>query len=316
MRVLVTGGAGFIGSHLADAFLARGDEVNVADDLSAGRPGRLDDQVVLHKVGMGDAASLGAVVAQTRPELICHLAAQIDVRLSVDSPAHDTEINVLGTVNVLEAARAVDARVLFASSGGAISGRDAPIPSSEDFLPLPESPYGVAKYCAEQYIGLYNRLHHTRHSIMRLANVYGPRQDPGGEAGVIPIFCRAVLTGTPPTVYGDGTQTRDYVHVRDVVRGFLAAAAAPGPGTWNIGTGTEVSVLGLVQIIAAAAGRPVRLEFMPPRAGELQRSVLDVGRAARDLGWTAETRLADGIRDVYTWIEAGAPARAALPTPV
>jgi UDP-glucose 4-epimerase len=316
MRVLVTGGAGFIGSHLADAFLARGDEVNVADDLSAGRPGRLDDQVVLHKVGMGDAASLGAVVAQTRPELICHLAAQIDVRLSVDSPAHDTEINVLGTVNVLEAARAVDARVLFASSGGAISGRDAPIPSSEDFLPLPESPYGVAKYCAEQYIGLSNRLHHTRHSIMRLANVYGPRQDPGGEAGVIPIFCRAVLTGTPPTVYGDGTQTRDYVHVRDVVRGFLAAAAAPGPGTWNIGTGTEVSVLGLVQIIAAAAGRPVRLEFMPPRAGELQRSVLDVGRAARDLGWTAETRLADGIKDVYTWIEAGAPARAALPAAV
>ncbi len=316
MRVLVTGGAGFIGSHLADAFLARGDEVNVADDLSAGRPGRLDDQVVLHKVGMGDAASLGAVVAQTRPELICHLAAQIDVRLSVDSPAHDTEINVLGTVNVLEAARAVDARVLFASSGGAISGRDAPIPSSEDFLPLPESPYGVAKYCAEQYIGLYNRLHHTRHSIMRLANVYGPRQDPGGEAGVIPIFCRAVLTGTPPTVYGDGTQTRDYVHVRDVVRGFLAAAAAPGPGTWNIGTGTEVSVLGLVQIIAAAAGRPVRLEFMPPRAGELQRSVLDVGRAARDLGWTAETRLADGIKDVYTWIEAGAAARAALPAAV
>ena len=316
MRVLVTGGAGFIGSHLADAFLARGDEVSVIDDLSAGRPERLDSQVVVYKVNVCDASSLSEVVAQTRPELICHLAAQIDVRLSVDSPAHDTEINVLGTVNVLEAARAVDARVLFASSGGAISGRDAPIPSSEDFLPLPESPYGVAKYCAEQYIGLYNRLHHTRHSIMRLANVYGPRQDPGGEAGVIPIFCRAVLTGTPPTVYGDGTQTRDYVHVRDVVRGFLAAAAAPGPGTWNIGTGTEVSVLGLVQIIAAAAGRPVRLEFMPPRAGELQRSVLDVGRAARDLGWTAETRLADGIRDVYTWIEAGAPARAALPAAV
>jgi UDP-glucose 4-epimerase len=316
MRVLVTGGAGFIGSHLADAFLARGDEVSVADDLSAGRPERLDDRVVLHKVGMGDAASLGAVVAQTRPELICHLAAQIDVRLSVDSPAHDTEINVLGTVNVLEAARAVDARVLFASSGGAISGRDTPIPSPEDFLALPESPYGVAKYCAEQYIGLYNRLHHTRHSIMRLANVYGPRQDPGGEAGVIPIFCRAVLTGTPPTVYGDGTQTRDYVHVRDVVRGFLAAAAEPSPGTWNIGTGTEVSVLGLVQIIAAAAGHPVRVEFRPPRAGELQRSALDVGRAAWDLGWTAETGLVDGIRDVYRWIEAGAPAHAALPAAV
>jgi len=313
MRVLVTGGAGFIGSHLTDTFLARGDEVIVADDLSAGRPERLDDRVVLHKVGINDVASLAAVVTQTRPELICHLAAQIDVRLSVDSPARDTEINVLGTVNVLEAARAVDARVLFASSGGAISGRDAPIPSPEDFQPLPESPYGAAKYCAEQYVGVYNRLHHSRHSIMRLANVYGPRQDPGGEAGVIPIFCRAVLTGRPPTVYGDGTQTRDYVHVRDVVRGFVAAADDPRPGTWNIGTGTEVSVLGLVQIIAAAAGRPVRVEFRPPRAGELQRSVLAVGRAARELGWTAETGLAEGIGDVYRWIEAGAPARAALP---
>jgi len=316
MRVLVTGGAGFIGSHLTDAFLARGDDVIVADDLSAGRPERLDDQVELHKVSICDAASLSAVVRQARPELVCHMAAQIDVRLSVDSPAQDAGINVLGTVNVLEAARTVEARVLFASSGGAIYGRDSPIPSPEDILPLPESPYGAAKYCAEQYIGLSNRLHHTRHSIMRLANVYGPRQDPGGEAGVIPIFCRAVLTGTPPTVYGDGTQTRDYVHVRDVVRGFLAAAADPRPGTWNIGTGTEVSVLGLVQIIAAAAGQPVRVEFRPPRAGELQRSVLDVGRAARDLGWTAETGLIDGVRDVYRWIEAGAPVHTALPAAV
>jgi UDP-glucose 4-epimerase len=316
MRVLVTGGAGFIGSHLADAFLARGDEVSVIDDLSAGRPERLDGRVVVDQVNVCDAPSLSAVVTQIRPELICHLAAQIDVRLSVDDPAHDAQINVLGTVNVLEAARAVGARVLFASSGGAISARDAPIPTPEDFLPLPESPYGVAKYCAEQYIGLSNRLHHTRHSIMRLANVYGPRQDPGGEAGVIPIFCRAVLTGNPPTVYGDGTQTRDYVHVRDVVRGFLAAAANQHPGTWNIGTGAEVSVLDLVQIIAGTAGRTVRPEFRPPRAGELQRSVLDVGRAARDLGWSAETGLADGIRDVYGWIDAGAPARTALPAPV
>jgi len=316
MRVLVTGGAGFIGSHLTDAFLARGDDVIVADDLSAGRPERLDDQVELHKVSICDAASLSAVVRQARPELVCHMAAQIDVRLSVDSPAHDAGINILGTVNVLEAARTVEARVLFASSGGAIYGRDSPIPSPEDILPLPESPYGAAKYCAEQYIGLSNRLHHTRHSIMRLANVYGPRQDPSGEAGVIPIFCRAVLTGTRPTIYGDGTQTRDYVHVRDVVRGFLAAAADHRPGIWNIGTGTEVSVLDLLEIIAGAAGRTVRPQFSPPRAGELQRSVLAVGRAARDLGWTVEMALADGIRDVYGWIEAGAAVRAALPAAV
>ncbi len=313
MRVLVTGGAGFIGSHLTDAFLDRGDEVTVLDDLSAGRPERLDSQVDLHKVSICDAASLGSVVTRARPELICHLAAQIDVRVSVESPAYDDQINVLGTVNVLEAARAVDARVVFASSGGAIYGREAPVPSPEDALPLPESPYGLAKYCAEQYIGLYNRLYQTRHSVMRLANVYGPRQDPAGEAGVIPIFCRAVLTGTPPTIYGDGTQTRDYVHVSDVVRGFLAAAADPRPGTWNIGTGTEASVLDLADLIARAADRAVRPEFSPPRAGELQRSVLAVGRAARDLGWRAETRLADGIGDVYRWIEAGAPVRAALP---
>lgn len=315
MRVLVTGGAGFIGSHLTDAFLARGDEVIVVDDLSAGRPERLDDRVTMHKLSIGEAVPLASVVMHNRPELICHLAAQIDVRLSVDSPAHDAQINVLGTVNLLEAARTVDARVLFASSGGAIYGRDAPIPSPEDVLPLPESPYGMAKYCAEQYIGLYNRLHHARHSVVRLANVYGPRQDPSGEAGVIPIFCRAVLTRTPPTIYGDGTQTRDYVHVGDVVRAFLAAAADRRGGIWNIGTGTEVSVLDLVEIIAGAAGRTVRPEFSPPRPGELQRSVLAVGRAARDLGWRAETGLADGIGDVYRWIEAGAAVRAAVPGP-
>jgi UDP-glucose 4-epimerase len=310
MRVLVTGGAGFIGSHLTDAFLARGDEVTVADDLSAGRPGRLDHRVSLHKLSIGDAAALAALVTQTRPELICHLAAQIDVRVSVDAPAQDAQINVVGTVNVLEAARRVDARVLFASSGGALYGRDAPVPSGEDVPPRPESPYGIAKYCAEQYIGLYNRLHRTRHPIMRLANVYGPRQDPSGEAAVIPIFCRAVATGQPPTIYGDGTQTRDYVYVGDVVRGFLAAAADSRAGTWNIGTGTEVSVLDLMKIITAGASQVVRPRFSPPRTGELQRSALAIGRAARELGWRAETGLADGARHVYRWIEAGAPERA------
>jgi UDP-glucose 4-epimerase len=311
MRVLITGGAGFIGSHLTDAFLARGDEVTVADDLSAGRAGRLDHRVALHKLSIGDAASLTGLVTQTRPELICHLAAQIDVRVSVDAPAQDAQVNVVGTVNVLEAARRTGARILFASSGGAIYGRDAPVPSPEDALPRPESPYGIAKYCAEQYIGLYNRLHRTRHCILRLANVYGPRQDPSGEAAVIPIFCRAVAAGQPPTIYGDGTQTRDYVHVGDVVRGFLAAAADSRAGTWNIGTGTEVSVLDLMKIIAAGPSRVVSPRFSAPRTGELQRSALAIGRAARELGWTAHTGLADGAADVYRWIEAGAPERAA-----
>jgi UDP-glucose 4-epimerase len=311
MRVLVTGGAGFIGSHLTDAFLARGDTVTAVDDLSRGRAERLDPQVTLHKLGIKDASSLSSVVTDSRPELICHLSAQIDVRTSVDDPAQDAQVNVVGTVNVLQAARATGARVLFASSGGAIYGRNAPIPSREDILPLPESPYGIAKHCAEQYIGLYNRLHGTRHSIMRLANVYGPRQDPGGDAGVIPIFCAAALVNEEPTVYGDGTQTRDYVYVGDAVRAFLAAADADRPGTWNIGTGVEISVLDLIKIISGVAGRSVSPRFGPPRTGELLRSAVAVGRVERDLGWTARVGLAEGIGAVYRWIAAGAPDRAA-----
>jgi UDP-glucose 4-epimerase len=309
MRVLVTGGAGFIGSHLIDGFLARGDEVTVADDLSAGRAGRLDGQVPLHKVSIADSAAFTALVRQVQPELICHLAAQIDVRSSVNAPAEDAGVNVVGTVNVLEAARATGARVLFASSGGAVYGRDAPIPSREDVLALPESPGGIAKLCAEQYVGLYNRLHGTRHSILRLANVYGPRQDPGGQAGVIPIFCGCVLAGQDVPIYGDGTQTRDYVYVGDTVSAFLAAADAGRPGTWNIGTGVEISVLDIVAIIGQVAGRPVAPRFGQPRPGELLRSALAVGRVGRDLGWRAQTQLAAGIGAVYHWIESGTPDR-------
>lgn len=311
MRVLVTGGAGFIGSHLTDAFLARGDEVTVVDDLSSGRAERVDDRAVLHKLSITDASSLRALVRLVQPALICHLAAQIDVRASVGDPGQDAEVNVVGTIRVLEAAHDAGARVLFASSGGAIYGRDAPIPSTEDVLPLPESPYGVAKLCAEQYIGLYNRLHGTRHSIMRLANVYGPRQNPGGEAAVMPIFCSAAISGQALTIYGDGTQTRDFVYVGDAVRGFLAAADDERPGTWNIGTGTEVSVLDLVRVISGIAAQPLHPQLGPPRTGELNRSVLAVSRAARDLGWTADIQLAAGVGEVYRWIEAGAPDRAA-----
>src|SRR5215469_11462034 len=257
MRVVVTGGAGFIGSHLTDAFLARDDDLTVIDDLSSGRPGRLDSRVTLYKASVTDAAALTEIIGSVKPELICHLAAQIDVRASVVQPAADAEANVIGTINVLEAARAVGARLLFCSTGGALYGRDAPIPSLEDVLPLPESPYGIAKYCAEQYVGLYNRLHGSRHTILRLANVYGPRQDPAGESGVVPIFCSQVLSGRRPTIFGDGTQTRDYVYVGDAVAAFLAAADQRRPGTWNIGTGIEVSVLELAGVIADVTGRVV-----------------------------------------------------------
>jgi UDP-glucose 4-epimerase len=310
MRVLVTGGAGFIGSHLSDALLARGDEVTVVDDLSRGRPARLDDEVMLHKLSVTDAGPLAALVKQVRPELICHLAAQIDVRASVAAPADDAQTNVVGTVNVLEAARMADAQVLFCSTGGALYGRDAPIPSLEDVLPLPESPYGVAKYCAEQYVVLYNRLHECRHTILRLASVYGPRQDPAGESGVIPIFCARVLMGERPVIYGDGTQTRDYVYIGDAVGALLAAADQGRPGIWNIGTGLETSILDLAHLIGQAADCSIDPQFEPARPGELHRSALAVQRTRRDLGWTATVPLADGVRAVYEWIEAGAPDRA------
>jgi UDP-glucose 4-epimerase len=311
MRVLVTGGAGFIGSHLADALLARGDEVAVVDDLSAGRAGRLHEDAVLHKLSIAEAASLVAVMSDVRPELVCHLAAQIDVRASVAAPAADAAANVVGTVNVLEAARAAGARVLFCSTGGALYGRDAPIPSLEDVLPLPESPYGVAKQCAEQYVDLYNRLHGTTHAVLRLSNVYGPRQDPAGESGVIPIFCSRILSGEPPTIFGDGRQTRDYVYVKDAVAAFLAAADRGRPGTWNIGSGREVSVLELASVIGSAAGLPVEPVFAPARRGELLRSALAIRRVERDLGWRPVTPLAAGVRGVLQWIEAGAGDRAA-----
>jgi UDP-glucose 4-epimerase len=312
MRVLVTGGAGFIGSHLVDGLVARGDEVSVLDDLSKGRPGRLDDRVTLHKLSVTEAGPLAELVGQVQPDLICHLAAQIDVRASVAAPAADARTNVVGTVNVLEAARAADVRLLFCSTGGALYGRDAPIPSLEDVLPLPESPYGIAKYCAEQYVALYNRLHGTRHSVLRLANVYGPRQDPTGEAGVVTIFCNRVLAGEAPVIYGDGAATRDYVYVTDVVAAFLAAADRGRPGTWNIGTGVEVSVRELAQLIGTAAGREVTPTFAAARPGELQRSALAVQRAQIDLGWQATMPLAEGVRSVYDWIAAGAPDRAGI----
>jgi len=311
MRVLVTGGAGFIGSHVTDAFLARGDEGSVVDDFSRGQVGRLDSRVTTYEVSVTDAYSLTKVVQASRPDLICHLAAQIDVRASVADPAGDAESNIIGTINVLEAARTAAARVIFASSGGALYGREATKPSPEDAETLPESPYGIAKMCAEHYIGLYNRVHGTCHSVLRLANVYGPRQDPVGEAGVISVFCARVLAGKAPLVYGNGAQTRDYVYVGDVVRAFAAAADCGKPGTWNVGTGTETTVLDLIAIIDEIAGRAVTPEFVAPRPGELRRSAVAPGLAIRELGWRPSTALMDGVRKVYRWIEAGSPVKAA-----
>ena len=257
-----------------------------------------------------DAPALSALVAEFRPELICHLAAQVDVRVSVEFPSKDAEANVIGTINVLDAARVVGARVIFSSTGGAIYGEDAQVPSPEDTLPAPSSPYGVAKYCAEQYIGLYNRLFGMTHAILRFANVYGPRQGGSGEAGVVSIFCANGIQGKSLTVYGDGQQTRDYVYVGDCVQAFLAAADYGKAGIWNIGTGTEVSVLDLAALVARLTGHRSQPVFAPARAGELSRSALAWELAAQEFGWRPATSLADGVQAVLSWFEAGSPVRA------
>jgi UDP-glucose 4-epimerase len=301
---LVTGGAGFIGSNLVDALVARGDEVTVVDDLSTGRRVNLDDALAagaeLVELDIRDGAALTALASEREPELIFHLAAQIDVRKSLEDPAFDAAVNVGGTANVLEAARAAGTRrTVFVSTGGAIygEGEGQRLPLDEGAPIAPLSAYGQSKFAAEGYLALYERLYGTSGVALRLGNVYGPRQDPLGEAGVIAIFCGLVKNGGRPTVYGDGTQTRDYLYVGDVVGAALAAADSQAGGAFNVGTGRETSVLELVDSLARIGGvEGFEPEFAPPRAGEVQRIALDAARAARELGWRPEVGLDDGLK--------------------
>jgi UDP-glucose 4-epimerase len=298
MRVVVTGGAGFIGSHVADRLLARGDEVHVLDDLSKGTRDRVPDGAELH---VADIRDPDAVFEAARPEAVVHLAAQADVRVSVERPADDAAVNVLGTVRILEAARRHGAQVVFASTGGAIYGEcDGPAPESAPRRPL--APYGTSKLCGEEYLSTWNRLHGTRHVSLRFGNVYGPRQEPHGEAGVVAIFMGLLRGDGTPRIYGDGAQTRDYVYVGDVVRAVVAALGADG-GVYNVGTGVETSVLDLYAAVERAAGVERAPVHEPARAGELQRSVLDVSLAARELGWRPEGTLADGLDSTWRWMQ-------------
>jgi UDP-glucose 4-epimerase len=304
VRCFVTGGAGFIGSNLVDALLARGDEVMVVDNLSTGRLVNLDGALAagaeLAEVDIRDAAALAKLAAERKPETVFHLAAQIDVRKSIEDPAFDAAVNVGGTANVLEAARGANAgRVVFISTGGAIygegEGQQLPLDESTPIAPL--SAYGQSKYAAEGYLALYERLYGLSTVALRLGNVYGPRQDPLGEAGVIAIFCGLLASGGNPKIFGDGTQTRDYLYVGDVVAAALAASDSTVTGPINLGTGREASVLELVEILGRLGGvESFEPEFAPPRAGEVQRIALDAGRAERELGWRATTSLEDGLR--------------------
>jgi len=288
----VTGGAGFIGSHVAGALLARGDEVTVVDDLSTGKRENVPEGAVLEIVDIREPLEdlfEGA-------EACFHLAAQADVRVSVERPDHDAGVNVLGTISVLEAARRHGAQVVFASTGGAIYG-ECEGPASEDAERRPLSPYGVSKLAGEEYLAAYNRLYGTQHVALRYGNVYGPRQDPKGEAGVVAIFLSRLAAGEAPRIFGDGLQTRDYVYAGDVAQATLAAVGREG--VFNVGTGQETSVVELYELCRRVAGSELQPEFAAARLGELQRSVLDVSRAERELGWRPQTSLEGGLR--LTW---------------
>jgi UDP-glucose 4-epimerase len=302
MRALVTGGAGFIGSHLVDALLAEGDEIVIVDDLSSGRrenlESALDAGAQLLEGDVTDDKTVDRAFELSKPQLVFHLAAQIDVRRSVADPGFDLGVNVGGTVALLERARATGVeRFLFASTGGAIygegNGRDLPL--DEDTDCRPDAPYGQSKLAAEGYLSLYRRLYGLETIALRLGNVYGPRQDPHGEAGVVAIFTTALLDGRAPTVFGDGEQTRDYVYAGDVAAAFVAASRAGAAGPLNVGTGAETSVLQLGELIATAAGAEFSPERAPARLGEVQRIAIDPSRAATELGWRAETSLERGV---------------------
>jgi UDP-glucose 4-epimerase len=299
MRALVTGGAGFIGSNLVDALLDQGDEVTVVDDLSTGRAENLDAArrrgMKFCEADIRDARRLHDIFVAAPPDIVFHLAAQIDVRKSIEDPAWDAGINVVGTINVLEAARAAGvARVVNTSTGGAIYGDVDTIPTPESTPPRPMAAYGQSKFCAEAYCGWYERLHGLSAVTLRYGNVYGPRQDPLGEAGVIAIFCGRLLDGQKATIFGDGEQTRDYVYVDDVVDANLRASEADATGPINIGLGTQRSVLDIVEVLKQH-GDGFDVDHSPERPGEVQHIALDPSRAREELGWEAQVELDEGL---------------------
>ena len=318
-RALITGGAGFIGSHLADRFVAEGWSTEVLDDLSSGKRENLSPAVRFHQLDVRSADA--ALLASTGEfDVVMHLAAQMDVRRSVADPRFDADVNIGGTLNLCEAIRRSHGkrpRVVFSSTGGALYGDTSRPPHGETIAKDPDSPYGVAKLAVEQYLGYYARIHALETATVRYANVYGPRQDPHGEAGVVAIFCQRILADRPLTVFGDGMQIRDYVHVRDVVDATYRAATAPLPPAggldgraFNVGTGVPTSVLDLAETLRRASGRDAPIEFAPHRAGEQLASYLVVDKAKSVLGWLPRVELEEGLVDTFAWFA----ARHAQPT--
>ena len=296
MRVVVTGGAGFIGSNLVDALIERGDEVVVVDNLATGKREYVNAKATLLEHDIREPYEAHA-------EVVFHLAAQADVQTSMQRPEYDAAVNVVGTVNVLRATRG--AQVIFASSGGAGYG-ECPVPAAEDAPFLPLSPYGIAKKCGEEYLLGWNRIHGTTHVPLRFANVYGPRQDAGLEGGVVAIFLERMARGEATTIYGDGGQSRDFAYVDDVVAAMLATVGQSG-GPYNVGTGEDTTIAQLHEAAANVAGAAAEPRFEEARLGDVTRSVLDVAMIRRELGWRAEVSLDDGLQRTWKWMQDQAP---------
>ena len=315
-KVLVTGGAGFIGSHVADRLVAEGCEVHVLDDLSGGVRENVPDGATFHQLDVrsDEAASL---IQRERFAALCHLAAQMDVRRSVADPQFDADVNVLGFLNLLEAGRQAGLeKVAFASTGGAIYGEPDPEvngggPQPESHPTRPMSPYGITKLVSEHYLRFYHQTYGLDYAALRFGNVYGPRQNPHGEAGVVAIFAQRLLRGEPVTINGEGRQTRDYVYVGDVVRAFVAALAAGGSGIFNVGTGVETDVNALFRHINTHTGAGADENHGPAKPGEQERSVLDTSHAQRELGWTPEVDVETGLRQTVDWFREREAAGAA-----
>jgi UDP-glucose 4-epimerase len=296
-NAIVTGGAGFIGSHVVDALLADGYAVTVIDDLSSGDAARVPDGAELRQLDIVDLPAVDAVLADVRPSAIFHLAAQASVVVSVENPGRDCDVNVKGTLNVLEAAGRHGAPVVFTSTGGALYGDEAPMPTDEQRIPAPLSPYGASKWAAEAYVKTWSLSSGIPHAVCRLGNVYGPRQSPHGEAGVVAIFAHHLYTDQAPKLYGHGKPTRDYVYVGDVVRALLAASGKSG--TYNIATGVETDVSSVWSQLSDVAGKRIDAQLADLRPGELEHSCLDASLAARELGWHAQVPIAEGLRLTY-----------------
>ena len=301
MKILVTGGAGFIGSHIVDALVSRGHDVHVVDDLSGGYRDQVNEKATFHELDIRDKA-IHSIWQANRFEVLFHLAAQMDVRKSVTDPSYDADINIGGLLNLMEAGRSNGLKkVVFSSTGGAIYGEPEHVPQTENHTLQPLSPYGITKLCSEKYLHFYKETHGVAYVALRYGNVYGPRQNPHGEAGVVAIFAEKMLDGKQPTIFGDGLQTRDYVFVSDVVAANMAALSYPQSDVFNVGTGVETNVVQLFRVLRDALAPEMTESFAAGKPGEQKRSVLDYSKSETVLGWTPQVDATQGLNLVAEW---------------